>query len=1000
MKFSYKFQNLLGSVYDSGNLVFFPDGSRLLSPCGNKVNVFDLKNGRSEALPLEIQYNIARMDLSPDGALLLVATEKVQLMLVSMISGGGTVLHRKDFKNMGGRIADLKFSPDGRYYAVCGASQVNVYLTPGFINGRGGKGGGRTLTAFRTHRIIKASYEEATSIAWNSTSQLLLVTSKDFSMRVYPMDKSLTTGEGEQKALLPRCLTLTAHNDLLVGAFFSGDTDQPLNIYSLARNGQLFTWGCNYSSLEDLTKKKKTSGEGDEEEEEAQSFNYRIERKKYLFEDLKEKNSTTRLSAYSYHAAAKLLVAGFNNGAFMLYELSSPSSSDSSSAIILIHSLQLSTGGPLASIVFNGTGHWIALGSSVGLGNKYDLEREQAEERSSQTQLVVWEWQSESFILKQSGYSNGVTNSYECLAYSPDASLVVTGGTDGRIKVWSTFSGFCLSTFSTEHKGPVTAVEFVPGKSGKVFLSASLDGTVKAFDLNRYRCFRTLAAPSESKPAQFICLAVDNLGGDFVAAGSHNFFEIFLWSLKTGRLMEILTGKCSKLFTFRNSLTPPISTPPTPLLGHEGPVASVKFSPTTNTLYSCSWDATVRIWSLYESGSKCTREVIKLGTDGLDLAVRGDGAQLAVATLNGAITFFDAHSGEQTGVGIEGREDLGVARYRGDVVKQQKYRYFSSVAYSADGEYVIAGGRAKYVCVYAVREKLLLKRYEISNNLSLDGFQEFVSRRAIAEFGFHLSVVKHREDNGGLAPIALPGVTKSDLADRQLAPVIAVHQIRFSPTMRAFAFVSTEGVLVYSLDRAHLFDPYQLEASVTPAAVKRALADGDGEDLGQAVMMALKLNERSLLAEAVEAVPLARIPLISAALPLNYVERLLAHLATALESTAHIEFYLRWVGALLSEHATLLKSSVVGGVTAGVGGSSERSLVSTLRHLAQSLGRQQTDLGKVCEQNRYRLRFADAVLARHRPKKEAMEVEEEEEEEDDIEEEDDDEGPEAIEVDE
>ncbi|KAH9392701.1 U3 snoRNP protein [Tyrophagus putrescentiae] len=810
MKFSYKFQNLLGSVYDSGNLVFFPDGSRLLSPCGNKVNVFDLKNGRSEALPLEIQYNIARMDLSPDGALLLVATEKVQLMLVSMISGGGTVLHRKDFKNMGGRIADLKFSPDGRYYAVCGASQVNVYLTPGFINGRGGKGGGRTLTAFRTHRIIKASYEEATSIAWNSTSQLLLVTSKDFSMRVYPMDKSLNTTattEGEQRAFLPRCLTLTAHNDLLVGAFFSGDNDQPLNIY-----------------------KKKPSGEGDEEEEEeAQSFNYRIERKKYLFEDLKEKNSTTRLSAYSYHAAAKLLVAGFNNGAFMLYELSS--SSDSSSAIILIHSLQLSTGGPLASIVFNSTGHWIALGSSVGLGNKYDLEREQAEERSSQTQLVVWEWQSESFILKQSGYSNGVTNSYECLAYSPDASLVVTGGTDGRIKVWSTFSGFCLSTFSSEHKGPVTAVEFVPGKSGKVFLSASLDGTVKAFDLNRYRCFRTLAAPSESKPAQFICLAVDNLGGDFVAAGSHNFFEIFPL---TGRLMEILTG-------------------------HEGPVASVKFSPTTNTLYSCSWDATVRIWSLYESGSKCTREVIKLGTDGLDLAVRGDGAQLAVATLNGAITFFDAHSGEQTGVGIEGREDLGVARYRGDVVKQQKYRYFSSVAYSADGEYVIAGGRAKYVCVYAVREKLLLKRYEISNNLSLDGFQEFVSKRAIAEFGFHLSVVKHREDNGGLAPIALPGL-------------IAVHQIRFSPTMRAFAFVSTEGVLVYSLDRAHLFDPYQLEASVTPAAVKRALAEGEA-DLGQAVMMALKLNERSLLAEAVEAVPLARIPLISAALPLNYVER-------------------------------------------------------------------------------------------------------------------------------
>lgn len=522
MKFSYKFHNLLGSVYDSGNLVFFPDGSRLLSPCGNKVNIFDLKNGRSEALPLEIQYNITRMDLSPDAALLLVATEKVQLLMVSMISG--TVLHRKDFKNLGGRIYDLKFSPNGQYYAVCGANQVNVYLTPGFVF-KGGRG--RNLTAFRTHRIIKASYDETTSIAWNSTSQLLLVTSNDFSMRVYPMERSLVA--------IPKCLTLTAHNDHLVGAFFSGDQLAPLNIYSLARNGQLFLWCCNYTSTEELSKKLPV----DSESEAPPPFNYRIEKKKYLFEDLKEKNSTTRLSSYSYQAAAKLLVVGFNNGAFMLYELSS---SEGSSEAILIHLLQLSNKGPLSSIVFNNTGHWIAIGSSVGLGNKYDLDREQ-DEVSSQTQLVVWEWQSESFILKQSGYSNGVTNSYECMAYSPDASLVVTGGTDGRIKVWNTFSGFCISTFATEHKGPVTAVEFVPGKSGKVFLSCSLDGTVKAFDLNRYRCFRTLAAPSESKPAQFICLAVDNIGGDFVAAGSHNFFEIFLWSLKTGRLMEILTGK-------------------------------------------------------------------------------------------------------------------------------------------------------------------------------------------------------------------------------------------------------------------------------------------------------------------------------------------------------------------------------------------------------------------------------------------------------------------------
>lgn len=350
--------------------------------------------------------------------------------------------------------------------------------------------------------------------------------------------------------------------------------------------------------------------------------------------------------------------------------------------------------------------------------------------------------------------------------------------------------------------------------------------------------------------------------------------------------------------------------------------------------------------------------MIKLGTDGLDLAVRGDGGQLAVATLNGNISFFDAHSGEQTGVGIEGKDDLGVARYKGDIVTQ-KYRYYSSVCYSADGEYVIAGGKAKFVCVYNVKEKMLVKKYEISNNLSLDGFQEFVSKRKMAEFGFNLAVLKHREDNNGLAPISLPGVQKSDFADRQLAPVIAVHQIRFSPTMRAFSFVSTEGVIVYSLDKANLFDPYQLDASVTPASLKKALAE---EAYGEALMMALKLNERNLLQEVVESTPTSRISLIVASLPINYVEKLLAHLASALESTAHIEFYLKWISSLLSDHCTVLKSSIAAD-----------SLSSTMRHLAQSLNKQHQDLAKICEQNRYRLRFA-AILSKHKPQQ--MEIDE------------------------
>lgn len=51
-----------------------------------------------------------------------------------------------------------------------------------------------------------------------------------------------------------------------------------------------------------------------------------------------------------------------------------------------------------------------------------------------------------------------------------------------QVKVWNSTSGLCFVTF-TEHASSVTGVAFT--SSGFVVVSASLDGTVRAFDLHR-----------------------------------------------------------------------------------------------------------------------------------------------------------------------------------------------------------------------------------------------------------------------------------------------------------------------------------------------------------------------------------------------------------------------------------------------------------------------------------------------------------------------------------
>lgn len=67
---------------------------------------------------------------------------------------------------------------------------------------------------------------------------------------------------------------------------------------------------------------------------------------------------------------------------------------------------------------------------------------------------------------------------------------------------------------------------------------------------------------------------------------------------------------------------------------------------------------------------------------------------------------------------------------------------------------------------------------------------------------------------GGNIKLKLPGTQKNDLSTRNYKPEISVYSLEFSPNGQQWVAATTEGLMIYSLDKGIVFDPYQLSIEV------------------------------------------------------------------------------------------------------------------------------------------------------------------------------------------
>jgi len=666
-------------------------------------------------------------------------------------------------------------SPSGKMAAFASATETSVWNMPN--DPVPGYADSDHFQSFRAGASCNSA------MAWSPDSRRIAVAGRDGVCRVF----TIRQPEEGRKKLIP--LVLHGHREPIVVVRFCGKR----GLVTISRDGAMFCWRLRYNDTV-ATKDSDADSEAgsgsdddfqDEENPGKMKQGWFLPMEAFLYtRHFVKKGGARRVRSGDVNDS--MVCVGMSNGVFALFklplEMAEGESEDFDRGLFelrqevidtrqdqkkrdregiidvaekkmqmpnsgfteleLIHELSVSTGA-LTDIVFNESGEWIALASSHS------------------GQIIVWEWLSETHVLKQQSH----VLSSNAVAFSSDGRAIATGSQDGRVKLWGVSSGFCAATFS-EHTAAVTGIAFA-GKD--VVVSSSLDGTVRAFDIRRYRNFRVLVGPPPQR--QFGCVAVD-LSGDLIAAGCVDTFEVFVWSLRTGKVLEVLAG-------------------------HKGPVCSLAFRPRRGTLATASWDRTVRLWDMYEKKGSC--EVLEHSKEVLAVAFRPDGEEFASCTLSGEITLWNAETGTISGT-IDGSRDAAGGRSKSSRTVAPKRGHFQSLSYSADGRLLLCGAASKHICVYIVAEGMspcLVDKHSITRNQDFDGLKDRLNSKSITSGGHSFVDVDVDDEDAesyGESVMARrrsqPGAPSEARTRQKNLLKAEVKCVRYSPTGRMWAAVS------------------------------------------------------------------------------------------------------------------------------------------------------------------------------------------------------------------